>query len=1154
MSQVPTTQKQATVWALVIFLGAVMSVVPALWAQADKVVISGTATDTTGAVVVGANIQAKNVGTGVTYPAVTDSQGRYTIPELPVGNYQVQATKSGFRRVVHSGITLTVGSHPVVDFQLPVGQATETVEVTGEVSQVETQTASVSTLLAPKQMQDLPLNGRNFEQLLSLAAGVQYISQNGGGGGVSSTFYGSESNYSVSGSRPVGQSFLLDNTDITNFWQHGAGSSVTGNSLGMDAIQEFTVLTNTYSAEYGGTGAAVNAVTKSGTNTFHGSAYEFLRNSVFDAKNYFDVPTLSIPAYHRNQFGASLGGPIKKDKLFFFFNYEGLRSEQFQTGRALVPQSSVVSSITGTPGALAPAMAPVLALYPAPTPGATTYGTTPGFNGWYYSTSPFVVNEDYVLGRIDYTMGPKDTLFVRYVHDGANQRQPYPLSTLPYWPEHDDTGNHFFTVEERRTVSSHLVNAARFSATRTNESAINVSTLPAGSDPLNCAVTGVPCVPGQQDISVGAAGNLTPLGPSSSSPFKIVQNKYTGADDVILSHGAHSVRFGAAVVRVQSDISAPFGQSGYFLYTNFAAFAANSTLIDLTSAAPNSVYAANGQNIPFSLAHYFRDLELYPYIQDDWKISHRLTLNLGVRYEWISNAVPAGGVPLLAITNALTNTGFVPVSHVLGSNPNVKNIDPRVGLAWDPFNDHKTSVRAGFGMFHEPVAARTYAPAYYLTPPTTSFEATSQPFPKYPSGIPPAVFAGLDYDTDRAPYVMQYNLTIQRELAAGTVFSVGYIGSSGVHLFSEHDANPMLAHSDPTFANGTPNPLFNPAATGPRGSITNPFDGFIFCLPPACLPPIINFGFANQALGGIASDEATAHSSYNSLQVMLNRQFSRNVIGQVSYTWSRCIDDGSVSSGLEQGSYEVTDTYNQSYDRGPCTYNISQSLRVNGVYALPFKGNRAVTGWSVSPILTTSTGLPINVQDGIGAGGQAGLGGIEGPRPDLVPGCQQYLRTVANWYNPQCYVLPAYGTLGDVGRNSLVGPGLLDLDFSIIKDTKLSERVSMQLRAEFFNILNHPNYGNPSEGFTFLGNAIGWLANPGAPSSNPADYVVPLPQNVTPAGSLLCNSNTALPNGSTFRTNPAALGQTTCYNPAAGQIEYTSEPSRQIQFAVRFTF
>jgi hypothetical protein len=282
------------------------------------------------------------------------------------------------------------------------------------------------------------------------------------------------------------------------------------------------------------------------------------------------------------------------------------------------------------------------------------------------------------------------------------------------------------------------------------------------------------------------------------------------------------------------------------------------------------------------------------------------------------------------------------------------------------------------------------------------------------------------------------------------------------------------------------------------------------------------------------------------LQTSLNRQFSRSLIGQVAYTWSRCIDNGSVSSGLEQGQYEVTDTYNQSYDRGPCSFNVTQSLRINGVYGLPFKGNRAIAGWSVSPIFQASTGLPINVLDGLGAGGQAGLGGIEGPRPDIVPGCKPYLRTWQNWYNTNCYYLPPYGTLGDISRDNLIGPGFMDLDFSVMKETKLTERVNLELRAEFFNIVNHTSFGNPTPGFTFVGNAIGWpLVNPGTPSTNPADYQV---TTITPAGSLVCKSN----------ADPAYAGvasaNETCASPFAGQIGYTAEPPREIQFSARFTF
>ena len=279
-------------------------------AQVETATISGTATDSSGAVLAGANVSARNVGTNITQSTVSDVAGRYRIPDLRIGTYDVSASLTGFQTVVHKGITLTVGTNLVVDFSLPVGQVSQTVNVESEVSRVETQTATVSSLVTPEQVSQLPLNGRNFEQLLSLAPGVQSVTQayytGGGGGGISSGFYGPGQTYSVAGSRPVGQVFLLDNQDLQGYWEKGTGSNITGNSMGVEALNEFQVLTNTYSSQFGGTGAAINAASKAGTNSLHGSAYEFVRNSALDARNFFDGP--QIPAFSRNQFGGSVGG------------------------------------------------------------------------------------------------------------------------------------------------------------------------------------------------------------------------------------------------------------------------------------------------------------------------------------------------------------------------------------------------------------------------------------------------------------------------------------------------------------------------------------------------------------------------------------------------------------------------------------------------------------------------------------------------------------------------------------------------------------------------------------------------------------------------------------------------------------------------------
>ncbi|HYL98439.1 MAG TPA: carboxypeptidase-like regulatory domain-containing protein [Blastocatellia bacterium] len=450
-------------WTAIVIL--IVSSANLAYAQVKTATVSGTVYDASGAVLSGAMVQAKNVATGFIQSAKADDAGRYRIPDLPVGTYEVQASADGFETIVNKDINLTVGSQPVIDFALPAGGKNEAVTVVSQVSQVETQNAALSFLITQNQIRDLPLNGRNFEQLLTLGTGVQSIPVTPPGAGASATFYGQQNNYSFSGSRPVGQSFLIDDTDIQGFFDHGAGSSVTGNSLGIDAIREFQVLTNTYSAQFGGTGAVVNAVSRSGTNDWHGSAFEFLRNSVFDAKNFFDVASEPIPSFRRNQFGGTLGGPLKKDKLFVFVNYEGLRQSLGQTGRQYVPDANVhkgilpCSALNNTVGCTAstpdtsfgvpdpsnpnPALAriaQILDLYPLPnaSPAAglpvgadllDSLGRRTGA-GLFTSVAHQVVNEDYVLARVDYQLTENDSLFGRYVSDRASQLIPFPFAQL----------------------------------------------------------------------------------------------------------------------------------------------------------------------------------------------------------------------------------------------------------------------------------------------------------------------------------------------------------------------------------------------------------------------------------------------------------------------------------------------------------------------------------------------------------------------------------------------------------------------------------------------------------------------------------------------------------------------------------------------------
>src|SRR5215471_2654841 len=520
-----------------------------LYAQgAGNASVLGTVTDSGGGVIPGASVQVKNIATGRVQEVPTDEQGRYTIADLPIGNYEAQASVQGFQTTVRRGITLTVGAQAIVDFSLSVGQGQETVTVEADVSQVDTVSTALSSYVSLKQINDLPLNGRNFTDLVALIPGVASGSQIGNGG--QNLLYGVEQNFSVSGARAEGQAYLLDGTNIQGFWNHGSGSGVMGTTLGIEAIAEFSLLTNTYSAQFGGNGAVVNSASKSGTNTLHGSAYEFLRNSALDARNFFDGS--KVPPFRQNQFGGSLGGPIKKDKLFFFVNDEELRRALGQTFVAFVPDANAHNGIVnGVNVPINPRIAPILALYPIPATSVNGVGQIP-------EVDTQTGNENYLLARVDYTLSSKDSLFVRYVRDYGDIVNPFLGSPLPpRWPEVGQTRNQFVTIEERRVISPTLVNLLRFSFTRTRETDVQ-----AKPDPTPA----LDFFPERgQNGGVNITG-LSSIGTSIFAPLLEVQNKFPLADDVFWTHGPHSLRFGGSFDRVQSNFQQQGWWGGFYTF------------------------------------------------------------------------------------------------------------------------------------------------------------------------------------------------------------------------------------------------------------------------------------------------------------------------------------------------------------------------------------------------------------------------------------------------------------------------------------------------------------------------------------------------------------------------------------------------------------
>jgi hypothetical protein len=1001
--------------AVAALCAALMNGTP-LAAQAVRGTIQGSITDPSGGALPGVTVEAKNVATGVVQTVVTNSEGRYTAPDLPIGDYEVTAALQGFQTVNRRGITLRVGSQVIVDFQLPVGTLQETLTVTGAAPTIDTVSSAVGAVIEQKQIADLPLNGRNFSQLISLAPGANEIPFGAAGG---NAFFGRQSNFTVSGARPEGQAFLLDNTNIQGFWNRGPGSGVFGTTLGVEAISEFQTLTNTYSAQFGGNGAVVNAVTKSGTNQMHGSAFEFYRNSKMDAKNYFDV--LGKQPFDKHQFGGSIGGPVRENKAFFFGTYEGIKQDRSETRIVTVPDANArLGIVNGVNVGIDPAIAPLLGLYPTPTLAQSAQQRAAGIaQAAVNGASPG--HENYGLGRVDYNLDQNTSLFGRYVTDTAQVFDAFAGSSIPGWGADQNTNNQYFTTEARRIVSQSVINQARFGLVRTHESAFTSGSVPS-----------LDFFPGEdrQNGVVNAGSGITGVGGQTTLPVNIHQNRYTVADDVYVNRGSHSIKLGAGVEWTRSSMDQPFQGSGVWTFPNLTAFLRNQPT-QFIGATPHNADALRT----------VKELYLITYANDDWRVADKLTLNLGLRYNPGINPPIAGATGPQQITN-YPQGQFVTVDRAFEHNPTLKNIDPRVGFAFDPTASHKTSIRGGFGVFHNPVGPRIILPNYVNNPPYifANEVATATTAPRFPTpystgGIPAInVSNGIDYHLDSEPYISQWNVNVQRELFSATSLTVGYVGSRGSNLLKQADVNPVTA----SVVNGVT--VYGvPRSATANGIASNPRQ--------------------NPLYAGLTYNIANTWSKYQSLQTSLNRRFTKGLQAQISYTLSKCTDLSSGSFGGE-GSTPATNPYDIGYDEGPCYFDRTHNFRGSGIWALPFNGNPFVAGWELSTIVSAVSGRPFTPtigfdQSGLQTGNQ---------RPNLVAGRdinEVVTGNINQWFDPTAFTVPAPGTLGTVGRHSLRGPNFFTTDLTVIKNIRVAEK-QLQLRLEGFNIFNNTNFNLPN--------------------------------------------------------------------------------------------
>ncbi len=1082
-----------------------------LFAQGSTASMTGSVKDASGAVLPGTAVTVKHLDTGLTRATEADASGNFTIPSLPVGDYEITAEKTGFRREVRRGIDLAVAQQAVVNLTLQVGSIDQQVTVTAEAPLVNTTLNATSGLITESQIKDLPLNGRSFDQLLTLNTGTVDNRSNINNGAWTS--------FSVAGKRPETNRFLMNGVDYIGSNSTGQFITPSGSSgqlLGVDAVREYNVLQHTYGAEYGKrAGAQVTVVSSSGTNQLHGTLFEYLRNSKLDARNFFDA-TDGAPPFKRNQFGGALGGPIKKDKMFLFGNYEGFRERLAVSSVAIVPDAearrglmpcyivNTAANACSNRGAFVPVtnlkqgMLPYANYFwPAPNGGEILVGGLPTGSAYAVGNPSRKVREDFGLVRFDYTVSSKDNLSANFNEDDGDRASP---PADPVFVTLTTQRSYLLGVQETHVFSPTVVNLFTVGFSRAWGTQVQV---PVVAIPSNLVfLTGTN--PGSITIGGGANTNTAAAfaAPTGNSPNRDTRNHYTWADDVHFTKGSHSLSVGAWFQRVQQNMyggaQATAGTINY------------STLLTFLQDLPTQFIAnANPQPV------YYRSLQSAWYAQDEIKLRSNLTLRLGLREEMTNGWNEAHG----HAANYIYKGGVVQTDPMIGDSAFTENNakalwQPRVGLVWDPTGKGKWSVRAGFGIHHDlqdnighrlnadpPFNARmtlTNTPLLSIIP--IPFGTQAPPSCNAQSPLqPPAcsIFSpgGLD-PVMHTPTLQQWSLTVERELTQNLMLQVSYVGSQAYHVVTAINGNTARPEvcSNPAGCLSGGIRAANQAVRVPQGTTYMPST-------PGQRP--------NPYVGPTQSWFYLGTSSYHSGNVSLTKRATRGITFKANYTFSKLLDLNSAflaTSGTNEPA-SILNPYDLKLSKGLASYDLRHQFNVNFLYQLPFgKGQRfggaasgvvdhLIGGWQWSGSVTAQSGFPFTPQVGSNS---SGTGDTQNPDvPNRNPNFTGpvTLGKVDQYFDPRAFLMPLAGTFGNVARGAFTGPRLTNFDTSLTKKFSITERVGLQFRAEGFNVFNHANFATP----------------------NPVVF----------------NGNN--------------------YSPSAGQI-LASAPSRQVQFALKLLF